>query len=80
MEDGYVTGLEPATNYPNHRAFERQHGRVITIPPGERYAMHIALEVQDTALGVQRLLAEVAALQGDHPPTIHRGPSPEWCG
>src|SRR5262245_21763878 len=24
IEDGYVTGLEPATNYPNFRSFERQ--------------------------------------------------------
>ena len=28
MEDGYVTGLEPATNYPNFKGFERQQGRV----------------------------------------------------
>src|SRR5262249_4461732 len=27
LEEGYVTGLEPATNYPNFRTFERQQGR-----------------------------------------------------
>ena len=26
--DGYVTGLEPATNYPNLRSTERKFGRV----------------------------------------------------
>src|SRR5439155_3739923 len=28
VEDGYVTGLEPATNFPNFKTFERQQGRV----------------------------------------------------
>ena len=27
LEEGYVTGLEPATGYPNFKAFERERGR-----------------------------------------------------
>src|SRR5208282_3480241 len=34
LEDGYVTGLEPGTNYPNFKSFERQQGRVVLLPAG----------------------------------------------
>ena len=34
VEDGYVTGLEPATNYPNFKGFERKQGRVRTLAAG----------------------------------------------
>ncbi len=34
LADGYVTGIEPATNYPNPRSFEGQQGRVVKLPPG----------------------------------------------
>src|SRR5262249_25981960 len=34
LEDGYVTGLEPATNFPNFKSFEREQGRVATLPAG----------------------------------------------
>ena len=33
--DGYVLGIEPGTNYPNPRTFEKQHGRVVSLKPGE---------------------------------------------
>ena len=35
--DGYVLGIEPGTNYPNPRTFEQQHGRVVTLKPGEKW-------------------------------------------
>ena len=46
--DGYVTGLEPATNYPNPRPFEKERGRVVTLPVGGRYVTETALEVLTT--------------------------------
>jgi hypothetical protein len=72
--DGYVTGLEPATNYPNFRAFERQQGRVPVLPPGGRHTSTVSIEVQDTASGVAAVLAEVVTLQAQARATIHRGP------
>src|SRR5262249_24247788 len=33
VEDGYVTGLEPGTNYPNFKTFERKQGRVRSLAP-----------------------------------------------
>jgi len=33
-KDGYVTGLEPGTNFPRNRRIEREHGRVPKLAPG----------------------------------------------
>jgi hypothetical protein len=35
--EGYVVGLEPGTNFPNHRSFERERGRVKTLRPGRSW-------------------------------------------
>ena len=74
VEDGYVTGLEPATNYPNFKTFERQQGRVRVLPPGGRWECSWTLEVLDTAAAVSGVLAEVVKLQAHGRATIHRTP------
>lgn len=74
MEDGYVTGLEPATNYPNFRSFERQQGRVVNLPPGGRWQCTWSLEVHDTAAGVAEVLKEIATLQAHAKAVTHRSP------
>jgi hypothetical protein len=74
VEDGYVTGLEPSTNLPNLKTFERQQGRVRTLPPGGRWEATVALEVFDTREGVAGALGEVARLQAQAPATVHRTP------
>jgi Domain of unknown function (DUF4432) len=77
-EDGYVTGLEPATNYPNFKSFERQQGRVRVLPPGGRWESSWSIEVFDTAAGVAKMLAEVVALQAQARPVIHATPQPAF--
>ena len=37
LRDGYVTGLEPGTNYPNPRPFEQARNRVVRLPVDGRY-------------------------------------------
>jgi hypothetical protein len=74
VEDGYVTGLEPGTNYPNFKSFERSHGRVRVLPPGGRWEGNWSLEVHDTAAGVAGVLAEIVTLQAHTRPVIHRSP------
>jgi hypothetical protein len=74
LEEGYVTGLEPATNYPNFKAFERQQGRVRLLPAGGRWECRWSLEVADSAAAVAGLLAEVAKLQAQAKAVIHRTP------
>jgi hypothetical protein len=78
VEDGYVTGLEPATNYPNFKTFERQQGRVRLLPPGGRWQCTWALEVLDTSAAVAGALAEVATLQARGRAVIHRTPQPRF--
>jgi len=58
--DGYVTGLEPGTNFPNFRSFERQQGRVISLAPGASYECGFELRVFDSSVAVQ---AEAAVIQ-----------------
>jgi len=74
VEDGYVTGLEPATNFPNLKTFERQQGRVQLLPPGAHWECSWSIEVFDTAAAVAKVLAEVVALQAHARPIIHNAP------
>ena len=78
VEDGYVTGLEPATNFPNFKAFERQHERVKVLPPGGRWECTLSLEVVDTSADVAKALSEVAALQARGKAVVHPKPHPRF--
>jgi hypothetical protein len=73
--EGFVTGLEPATNYPNPKPFEKARNRVVTLAAGGRYVAETTLEVLNTAEGVAQVEAEIRALQGAAPPTVHRNPT-----
>jgi hypothetical protein len=72
--DGYVTGLEPGTNYPNFKAFERQRGRVLVLPPGGKWSAAWSLTALDTPEAVAAAVAEVERLQGQAAPTVHKTP------
>ena len=74
LEDGYVVGIEPATNYPNFRTFERQRGRVPVLPPGGHWQCTWSMEVLDTPAAVAAVLAEVVTLQAHEKAIIHRTP------
>ncbi len=78
VEDGYVTGLEPATNFPNFKSFERQHGRVIQVPPHGRYRTWLRIEVLEDRDAIRSVLTAIHRLQSS-PPTIHLQPHPDWC-
>lgn len=41
LSDGYVTGLEPGTNYPLPRKTERQEGRLLRLRPAEKKTFHL---------------------------------------
>jgi hypothetical protein len=78
LEEGYVTGLEPATGFPNFKTFEREKGRVKLIPPGGRWEATWALEVYDSTADVQAARTEVATLQAQAPATVHRSPHAQF--
>jgi hypothetical protein len=78
LEDGYVTGLEPATNYPNFKTFEREKSRVPLLPPGGRWECRWSLEACDTAAATAALIAETATLQAHARAMIHNAPQPRF--
>jgi hypothetical protein len=78
--DGYVTGLEPATNYPNSRRFERDKGRVISLAGGESRAMKIVIEMLDTKKAIQAAESEIKQLQKMAKARIHPQPLPAFSG
>jgi len=72
--DGYVTGLEPAVNFPNARVFERKNGRVVNLAPGRTYRVDLTVEVCGDAASVKKLEQEVRRLQGKTPHCLQPGP------
>ena len=74
LEDGYVTGLEPATNFPNLKTFERSQNRVPVLPPGGSWETTWSIEVQDSAAGVSGVLKEIVSLQTQAKAVVHRTP------
>ena len=74
VEDGYVTGLEPATCFSTFRANERAAGRLITLPPAGKWETVWSIEAFDTAIAVADAAAEVDTIQGNVEPVIHREP------
>ena len=73
--DGYVTGLEPGTNYPNHRKVERAAGRVPKLNGGASHAMALDIAIHAGAPQVEELTRRIGAIQGDRKPVIDRQPS-----
>lgn len=74
LKEGYVTGLEPAVNYPNPTPFEKARKRVQTLLPGSVYANEVTLEIWNEAAGVHAAAQEIQALQAHGTPTIHQKP------
>jgi len=78
LSDGYVTGLEPATDYPNAKPFERERGRVVQMGPGASYTAELTLEVHDTEAAVHAVEQEIARLQAQAVRVVHPRPVPAY--
>ena len=78
--DGYVTGLEPGTNYPNARRFEREKGRVLTLKGGESRTTEITIEALDTKKAVNEAVAEIRKLQKAAKGEVHANPLGRFSG
>lgn len=75
--DGYVTGLEPATNYPNPRSFEQRHCRVVPLAGGEECDFDLRFEFHQDRSEVEQALKKVQELQRAEP-EIHELPDSAW--
>jgi hypothetical protein len=73
--DGYVTGLEPGTNYPQNRKDERRAGRLPKLKPGEtrRFTLDFGLHSDKTA--VDDMEKQVEAIQGGEKPVVEKKPT-----
>ena len=80
LEEGYVTGLEPGTNYPNLKTHERHQGRVPVLPPGGHWECSWSIEIHDSAAGVSGVLKEIVSLQSQAKAIIHRTPQAKFSG
>lgn len=78
LADGYVTGLEPATNLPNFKTFEREQGRVISLKPREAYEARLEFAVCDSASLVKDTESRIQKLQGGKAPKVHSAVQNGW--
>ncbi|MFO7724445.1 MAG: aldose 1-epimerase family protein [Oceanipulchritudo sp.] len=76
--DGYVTGLEPATSYPNPRRFERSKGRVPVLSGGEARKTSLVVEILDTPEAVESAKNEISALQDSAGGNVNPQPLPRF--
>jgi len=74
QEDGYVTGIEPGTNYPNNRRVERIHGRVPNLSPGESHYMTIDFAIHVGSAEVEQIAQEITRIQGTRRPRLNEKP------
>ena len=80
LSDGYVTGLEPGTDYPNAKPFEREQGRLMRLAPGASHDVRLTVEVHDNAAGVGAAQEEIAAIQGGTPLEVSPQPLAHLSG
>jgi hypothetical protein len=73
LADGYVTGLEPGTNYPNPRSYEETQGRVVTLTPHASVTFDLAVDL----LQGDDIATERKRLSGVSP-QVHPQPKPGW--
>lgn len=76
---GYVVGLEPATNFPNFKAFERHHGRVKVLQPEETYVVEIQVDILTSAEEVRAAAERIRSIQSRLEPKVHRFPVAPYC-
>ena len=73
LADGYVTGLEPGTNYPNPRSYEEAQGRVVPLAPHASVTFDLAIDL----LHGDDIVTERKRLSGVSP-QVHPQPKPGW--
>ncbi len=75
--EGYVTGVEPGTNFPANRRVERKYGRVPKLKAGESHTATIDFAIHLEGGAVQAAADRIARLQGDTKPVIDAQPEPK---
>ena len=74
QEDGYVTGIEPATGYPFNRKVERKYGRVPRLDAGDTRTFTLDFGIHLGKESVDELIAEATQMQASAELTINQEP------
>lgn len=77
--DTYVTGMEPSINFPNTRSFEKEHGRVAVLQPGESRSFEMTLGVLHDGNEISETVHYIKRLQNGAAGTILQHPRPDWA-
>ncbi|MFM8217955.1 MAG: DUF4432 family protein, partial [Planctomycetaceae bacterium] len=76
--DGYCVGLEPATNFPNLKAYERTQGRVRSVAPGGTHKVELRLAVHGTAPEVATEAGRLRGLLSGRATEVCATPQAGW--
>ena len=76
--DGYVTGLEPATNFPYQKSYEAEQGRVVELQADQTVSFRLSLKPLPDAEAVSEVSKRIAGLQEDCSSKVHTAPRPGW--
>ncbi|MEY3459283.1 MAG: hypothetical protein RL215_2440 [Planctomycetota bacterium] len=77
--DGYVTGLEPGTTFPNPRSIEREAGRLPVLPPGGSTQYKLRIEASTSRSRTRQIIDDITALQVAVPKITHSEPKHGWA-
>ena len=71
-ENGYVTGIEPGTNFPFNRRVEREAGRLAKLAGGQSREFAIEFDLLSSADEVAKMSQIVASIQGKRVTQVDR--------
>lgn len=74
LEEGYVTGLEPGTNFPYNRRVERQAGRLEKIQPAASRSFRLDFSILSRREEVHQVISKIAGIQARQKPQIDADP------
>ena len=77
--DIYVTGVEPAINFPNTRSFEKKNGRVMPINSGETKSFSFEFDFMSGSDRITAAVDLVRNLQTHAKGEIVATPLSQWC-
>lgn len=78
-DDIYVSGMEPAVNFPNTHSFEKKKGRIVSIAPKETKTFHLEIDVLSSEQEVEECVRDVECLQNGERRIVSSAPIQEWC-
>lgn len=75
--DGYVTGLEPGTGFPNPRSFEEQQNRLVKLNAQQTLDFYLKLEGITSDARLRELISQLGRHSGGSPTTADH--DEKWC-